>query len=165
MVSSDAVREELAPNGEIPGDQSEIFRRVLLPDEIIGFVEKYDFARKRFVDFSLSRVRFSAPASGHTVVPEEIDEDWQTVVTIVFVPHPMLAENQKLAVAREFGMTGDTLVVSVRRALLFYLLDEMRILTAVRNRDVLLAQPASIWVQDLDSVCDELSRMDMRAEL
>src|SRR5258705_11377875 len=34
--------------------------------------------------------------------------------------------------------------------------DEMRILSAVRKRDVKLAQAASIWVQDLDSVCAEL---------
>jgi hypothetical protein len=65
-------------------------------------------------------------------------------------------------VAREFGMTGEILIVTVRRALLFYLLDEMRILSAVRKRDVKLAQAASIWVQDLDSVCAELNRMDMR---
>ena len=64
--------------------------------------------------------------------------------------------------AREFGMTGEILIVTVRRALLFYLLDEMRILSAVRKRDVKLAQAASIWVQDLDSVCAELNRMDMR---
>jgi hypothetical protein len=125
-------------------------------------VRAYDFSRKRFVDFSLSRVRFSASANGHTVVPGEIDDDWQTAVTIAFVPHPSLSENQRDAVAREFGMTGETLMVTVRRALLFYLLDEMRILNAVRSRDVKLAQAASIWVQDLDSVCAELNRMDMR---
>jgi len=65
--------------------------------------------------------------------------------------------NQRDAVAREFGMTGEILIVTVRRALLFYLLDEMRILSAVRKRDVKLAQAASIWVQDLDSVCAEMS--------
>ena len=125
-------------------------------------VRAYDFSRKQFVDFSLSRVRFSASANGHTVVPGEIDDDWQTVVTIAFIPHPTLSKNQRDAVAREFGMTGETLILTVRRALLFYLLDEMRILNAVRRRDVNLAQSVSIWVQDLDSVCAELSRMDTR---
>ena len=63
---------------------------------------------------------------------------------------------------RDKGDCDDCLPVTVRRALLFYLLDEMRILSAVRKRDVKLAQAASIWVQDLDSVCAELNRMDMR---
>jgi hypothetical protein len=128
-------------------------------------VRAYDFTRKHFIDFSLSRVRSSTPSSDQTVVPGEIDDDWQTSVTVIFIPHPLLSEDQRHAVGREFGMTNETLVVTVRRALLFYLLDEMRILTAVKTRDLKLAQPASIWVQDLNSVTAELSLMDMRAAI
>jgi hypothetical protein len=72
-----------------------------------------------------------------------------------------LHENQKRAVADEFGMVDGVLKVEARRALLFYLLDEMRILTAVRNGDMKAARSAAVWIQDVAQVSAELQKMEI----
>jgi hypothetical protein len=69
--------------------------------------------------------------------------------------------NQKRAVADEFGMVDGVLNTEVRRALLFYLLDEMRILTAVRNGDMKAARSAAVWIQDAAQVSAELQKMEI----
>jgi hypothetical protein len=68
-------------------------------------------------------------------VPAELNDDWHTLVTIEFIPHPSLSQPQKAAVSREYGMANGHLKMNVRRALLFYLLDEMRLLNAARQAD------------------------------
>jgi hypothetical protein len=50
-------------------------------------------------------------------------------------------------------------VVSVRRAMLFYLLDEMRLLKAVRQKDKELAD-VPVWVKNSESIADELTSME-----
>jgi hypothetical protein len=63
------------------------------------------------------------------------DDDWHAIVTVEFMPHPKLSPAQRQTIAREFRMEHGHSVVRVRRALLFYLLDEMRLLAAVRRQD------------------------------
>ena len=53
------------------------------------------------------------------------------------------------------GMT----IVRVRRALLFYLLDEMRMLAAVRRLDEGLAD-VPVWVKDARRIASELTSME-----
>jgi hypothetical protein len=62
-------------------------------------------------------------------------------------------------IAREFGMKQGLAVVRVRRALLFYLLDEMRLLAAVRRQDKDMAD-VPVWVKNARQVASELSAME-----
>jgi len=110
-------------------------------------VRAFDFARKRFIDFSLSRVLSSTPLVDDAAVPSKLDDDWHAMIDVGFVPHPRLSPAQRLTIAREFGMDDGMTIVRVRRALLFYLLDEMRMLGAVRNFDEALAD-VPVWVKD-----------------
>jgi len=110
-------------------------------------VRAFDFARKRFIDFALSRVLSSTPIVDDASVPSRLDDDWHAMIDVEFVPHPRLSPTQRLTIAREFGMDDGVTVVRVRRALLFYLLDEMRILAAVRRLDEGLAD-VPVWVKD-----------------
>lgn len=121
-------------------------------------VRAFDFARKRFIDFSLSRVLSSVPLDD-VAVPSRLDDDRHAMIMVEFVPHPRLSSAQRLAVAREFGMHGGSTSVTVRRAMLFYLLDEMRILAAVRRVDEGLAD-VPVWVNDPRRIASELSSMD-----
>jgi len=70
-----------------------------------------------------------------------------------------LHENQKRAVADEFGMVDGVLKIEARRALLFYLLD-----TAVRNGDMESARSTAVWLQDAAQVAAELQKMEMRRD-
>jgi hypothetical protein len=122
-------------------------------------VRAFDFTRKRFIDFSLSRVLSSSQLVDDAPVPSTLDDDWQATVAVEFVPHPRLSSAQRLTVAREFGMDGGMTVVTVRRAMLFYLLDEMRILSAVRRLDASLAD-VPVWIRNDRHVSAELASMD-----
>jgi predicted DNA-binding transcriptional regulator YafY len=122
-------------------------------------VRAFDFSRKRFIDFSLSRVLSSVPLADDASVPSALDDDWHAMIDVEFVPHPRLSPAQRLTIAREFGMVGGATIVRVRRALLFYLLDEMRLLAAVRRLDADLADVA-VWIKDARRVASELTSME-----
>ena len=50
-------------------------------------------------------------------------------------------------------------IVTVRRAMLFYLLDEMRLLNAIRQQDKDLAD-IPVWVKNSEQIADELATME-----
>jgi hypothetical protein len=81
------------------------------------------------------------------------------MINVEFVPHPRLSPTQRLTIAREFGMDDGMTIVRVRRALLFYLLDEMRMLAAVRRLDEGLAD-VPVWVKDARRIASELTSME-----
>ena len=122
-------------------------------------VRAFDFSRKRFIDFSLSRVLSSTPLADEPSVPAALDEDWHAMVDVEFAPHPRLSSTQRKTTAREFGMRDGVKTVTVRRALLFYLLDEMRLLAAIRRLDESLAD-VPVWVRNARSVAAELASME-----
>jgi hypothetical protein len=122
-------------------------------------VRAFDFSRKRFIDFSLSRVLSSMPLADDASVPSTLDDDWHAMIEVEFAPHPRLSAAQRLTIAREFGMVDGTTIVRVRRALLFYLLDEMRLLAAVRRLNADLADVA-IWIKDARRIASELTSME-----
>jgi hypothetical protein len=122
-------------------------------------VRAFDFSRKRFIDFSLSRVLSSAPMVENAPVPSTLDDDWHAKIDVEFVPHPKLSSAQRQTIAREFGMKQGLSVVTVRRALLFYLLDEMRLLAAVRRQDKDLAD-VPVWVKNVRQIASELTSME-----
>lgn len=138
--------------------------RVVCPHAVVKasgryHVRAFDFTRKRFIDFSLSRVQSSLSLPGHAPVPSTLDDDWQNTVGVEFVPHPRLSPTQRSTIAREYGMQHGLLVVTVRRALLFYVLDEMRLLKAIKQQDENLAD-VPVWVTNSKYVADELAYME-----
>jgi hypothetical protein len=126
-------------------------------------VRAFDFSRKRFIDFSLSRVLSSTLLVDDAPVPSKLDDDWHAMIDVEFMPHPRLSPAQHLTIAREFGMHDGMSVVRVRRALLFYLLDEMRLLAAVRqlNQDI---ADVPVWIKDARQIASELTSMENESE-
>jgi WYL domain len=122
-------------------------------------VRAFDFLRKRFIDFSLSRVLSSASSAEQAPVPHTLDDDWHMMIDVEFVPHPKLSPAQRSTITREFGMKQGLSVVRVRRALLFYLLDEMRLLAAIRRQDKDMAD-VPVWVKNARQIASELSSME-----
>jgi hypothetical protein len=138
--------------------------RVVCPHAVVKasgryHVRAFDFSRKRFIDFSLSRVLSSNPLPDHAPVPATLDDDWQKTVEVEFVPHPRLSPTQRATISREYGMQQGISAVTVRRAMLFYLLDEMRLLKAVRQKDEELAD-VPVWVKNSKEVAAELASME-----
>jgi hypothetical protein len=122
-------------------------------------VRAFDFSRKRFIDFSLSRVLSSTPLADDPSVPSKLDDDWNAMIDVEFEPHPRLSSTQRMTTAREFGMHDGKKTIAVRRALLFYLLDEMRLLSAVRHLDESLAD-VPVWIRNAHHVAAELTSME-----
>jgi hypothetical protein len=143
---------------------TEASERIVCPHAVVKasgryHVRAFDFTRKRFIDFSLSRVLSSKPMPEYPPVPSTLDDDWHNTVEVEFIPHPRLSPTQRSMIAREYGMTKGLSVVTVRRAMLFYLLDEMRLLNAIRKQDKNLADVA-IWIANAKDVADELASME-----
>ncbi|KAH2841059.1 hypothetical protein KXW36_001143, partial [Aspergillus fumigatus] len=82
-------------------------------------------------------------------------------IDVEFEPHPRLSPTQRSIIAREYGMTAGLSVIPVRRAMLFYLLDEMRLLKAIRQQDKDLAE-VPVWVKNSKVIAGELNRFAPR---
>jgi WYL domain len=137
--------------------------RVVSPHSLVKasgrwHVRAFDYQRMVFLDLSLSRVSSSRTTEDRQPVPSDLDGDWNSIVSIEFVPHPSLSDDQQKMVASEFDMKRGMLKTSVRRALLFYTLDELGLLAALRSSDSELAKGATLWIRNADIIAAELER-------
>lgn len=88
----------------------------------------------RFKDFLLSRVlgygAFGEPGTGAAQ-----DRLWQESFDIIIVPHPELSAGQQAVVAKDYNMVDGRAVLTVRYAMLFYVLKRLGLLEGARMRD------------------------------
>jgi hypothetical protein len=89
-------------------------------------VRARDEAKGHFRDFVLARC-LEAGETRPTDSDPASDADWNETIAVVIAPNPRLSSSQRRAVAADYGMTGGRLTVEVRRALLFYLLTDLRL--------------------------------------
>ncbi len=80
-----------------------------------------------FKDFLLPRV-LDVGEDGEAGAPAVQDALWQERFDIKIGPHPDLTESQKVVVAKDYGMTGGSAVLTVRYAMLFYVLKRLGLL-------------------------------------
>ncbi|EJW11572.1 hypothetical protein A33M_3015 [Rhodovulum sp. PH10] len=104
-------------------------RRIVSPHALAndGFrwhVRAHDRDSETFRDFVLGRLGDPAPAGPADARPED-DVEWHTIVPLVIAPHPGLTRAQAKAIAIDYGITGKTATIPVRRALLFYALKRL----------------------------------------
>ena len=100
-------------------------------------------------DFVLARI---AALTGErpAAPPAARDADWEAQVRVVLVPHPRLTAAQRQAIARDYGMQGGRLALSVRRALLFYFLRRYALAPDAAHlppeeHQVVVANPDEVW--------------------
>lgn len=81
----------------------------------------------KFKDFLLPRI-LDVGDLGESGSSAEQDALWQERFSVEIGPHPELTESQKAVVAKDYGMTSGSAVLTVRYAMLFYVLKRLGLL-------------------------------------
>lgn len=87
----------------------------------------YCHLENRFKDFLLPRI-LEVRGKGKPGATGEQDWLWNNFFDVVIGPHPDLTESQKKVVAKDFGLDQGNGVLSVRYAMLFYVLKRLGLL-------------------------------------
>lgn len=90
-------------------------------------VRGYCHITHKFKDFLMPRI-LDVGALDDAGAPAGQDTLWQKHFAIEIGPHPDLTESQKAVVAKDYGMTGGSAVLTVRYAMLFYVLKRLSLL-------------------------------------
>ena len=84
----------------------------------------YCHEHKTFRDFVFARI-LKVLGSEPSEIDQKADTTWHRMVDLVLVPHPDLSAGQRKAVALDYGMKDEQLVLKTRRALAFYVLRQL----------------------------------------
>lgn len=106
--------------------ERELVPHVLVNNGHRWHVRAYDRRHGEFRDFVTTRllqVGELAPAPRSEL--READHAWQRQLTLTLIPHPKLAHPE--AIALDYGMTQGALTLTVREALVGYLLQQWRV--------------------------------------
>jgi predicted DNA-binding transcriptional regulator YafY len=87
-----------------------------------------------FKDFLLPRV-LQVGSKGKAGESGEADWLWNNYFDIIIVPHPGLTESQKKVVAKDYGLENGKGTLSVRYAMLFYVLKRLGLLADAEKED------------------------------
>lgn len=90
-------------------------------------VRGYCHIANKFKDFLLPRI-LNVGELGEAGAPADQDALWQERFGIEIGPHPELTESQKAVVAKDYGMADGSAVLTVRYAMLFYVLKRLGLL-------------------------------------
>ena len=87
----------------------------------------YCHLENRFKDFLLPRI-LETRGKGKPGATSKHDWLWNNFFDVIVGPHPDLTENQKKVVAKDYGLDHGNGVLSVRYAMLFYVLKRLGLL-------------------------------------
>ena len=79
-----------------------------------------------FKDFLISRCSNTRNKGESGKQPED-DVNWSEFFEVVLVPNPKFGENQRKVIAHDYGMHDGSVVIPVRRALLYYFQKRLRL--------------------------------------
>ena len=102
----------------------------------VGFrwhVRAYCHVERKFKDFLLPRI-LEVGEKGEPGQSGENDWLWNSYFDVIIGPHPELTEGQKKVVAKDYGLEIGTTVLSVRYAMLFYVLKRLGLLDDAAKR-------------------------------
>ena len=113
--------------------------RAICPHHVVDTHDRlhlraWDYHRGIFTDFLLSRTSGALPDSCLPWIDGAADRDWHEFEHVVLRPRADLSAAQRRVVEADYGMHGGRVAVSVRRALLIYLLDKLGLLGSVRGK-------------------------------
>ncbi len=99
-------------------------------------VRGFCHVENKFKDFLLPRI-LEVGGKGEPGQSGEHDWLWNNYFDVIVGPHPELTESQKRVVAKDYGLEVDTTVLSVRYAMLFYVLKRLGLLDDAAKRSAL----------------------------
>lgn len=126
-----AIRQRLVLEVEYQSfSQAAPTTRLISPHAIAfdGFrwhMRAYCHARTAFRDFVFGRLLKIRSHSKSEIDPRS-DDEWSTFVEVKIAPHPDLTEAQRRAIELDYAMDRGLAVLPIRRALLFYVLKQLR---------------------------------------
>ena len=82
----------------------------------------------KFKDFLLPRILGVRGGLGEPGAAPQQDDHWNDRFGVVVGPHPDLTDSQKAVVAKDYGMADGRVVLTVRYAMLFYVLKRLGLL-------------------------------------
>jgi hypothetical protein len=103
-------------------------------DGLRWHLRAFSHSEQLFTDFLLPRI-LEVRAPGDPGKLGEQDEFWHRHFKLEIAPHPALTAGQKKVVAKDYGMTGGKGVLSVRYAMLFYVLKRLNLLRDPEKED------------------------------
>ena len=80
-----------------------------------------------FKDFLFSRV-LETKSTRESEIRSSDDEDWNEIVNVQISPNSQLPLSQQKVIALDYGMRQSVMKISVRRSMLFYLLQRLNLL-------------------------------------
>ena len=121
----EAIREKSALKGKylsLSSDGDEF--RIMMPHSIANdghrwHMRAYDYDKKRFSDFVLSRLHALKKIES-PMVECPLDEDWETQIKIVLIVDPTLDNRRKEQIEYEYQMKNGRLEIKIRKAMLLY---------------------------------------------
>ena len=84
--------------------------------------ETYDFR-----DFVISRVQQAQQLSAKAESNPEYDDDWMEPINLQLAPHPKLSEKKRQILMTDYAAQSDVIELTVRRALLAYVLQRLSV--------------------------------------
>ena len=128
--------------------------RIIVPHTIVHAGSRWHvraFCEKNqdFRDFVLTRFYAQPEVLGQSDVLASDDRKWHTMVNVCFMPDSRLSEAQQQIVAMDYGMTNNRLLMSVRGALVPYLMQLMRV-----DVNTIAADPRAqqIVIENMDAI-------------
>lgn len=110
--------------------------RLIEPHSLINtglrwHVRTYSHDTYDFRDFVLSRFVASQLLDEDAESNAEYDDDWMEAITLKLSPHPKLGAHKRESLSIDYGANKDVFEVSVRRALVGYVLQRLSVDTTV----------------------------------
>lgn len=96
-------------------------------------VRAYCHIDHKFKDFLLPRI-LAVRGPGDPGSSPDQDIQWNETFEVEIGPHPDLTPSQKAVVAKDFGMKNDRAILTVRYAMLFYVLKRLGLLGAATKQ-------------------------------
>jgi len=106
--------------------------RIIEPHALVNnglrwHVRAYDHEHYDFRDFVLSRFSQTEVLDENAESSQHYDDDWNELITLQLLAHPQLNDKQKLALSYDYDMKDNVIELQVRRSLVGYLLQQMKV--------------------------------------
>lgn len=106
--------------------------RIIEPHALVNnglrwHVRAYDHEHYDFRDFVLSRFSETQLLTQDAESSQNYDDEWMEFVSLKLQAHPGLSDKQRLALSYDYNMENSIIELNVRRALVGYLLQQMKV--------------------------------------